>query len=217
VDPDTEVSRKLKEIWGSTPLVPDSLREVREVLTKEMDRGEGHEFTISIPLNERSLWMREVEDHMVEDPIPMPSRKQRVMVACRLSNNREKALAIVWAFRRPRKYLWGAPRGRVRTDHANLRWLMELEHTGRLARWQMQLSVYDFETEHLKPSHMPGLLAAPRESKDGKGPPGGMVFVAQEARHERIKDTPCCAGTNGWRHRWCGKKWPMKRHTSWKR
>jgi hypothetical protein len=199
-----------------------------------MDRGEGHEFTIIIPLNERSLWMREVEDHMVEDPIPMPSRKQRVMVACRLSNNREKALAIVWAFRRPRKYLWGAPRVRVRTDHANLRWLMELEHTGRLARWQMQLSVYDFETEHLKGKE--NVVADGLSRLETTSPATCLAFwqLRGRARTEKAHQEGWCSwlrkqdmrgsrilhvapGTNGWRHRWCGKKWPMKRHTSWKR
>ena len=61
-----------------------------------------------------------------------------------------EALAIVWAFSRLREYLWGAPDILVQTDHANLKWLMEKEHTGRLARWQSELALYDFTIEYIK-------------------------------------------------------------------
>ena len=61
-----------------------------------------------------------------------------------------ECLAIVWAFKRLRRYLWGMPNILVRSDHANLRWLMEAEHTGRLARWVMLLSAYDFTLVHVK-------------------------------------------------------------------
>ncbi len=44
-----------------------------------------------------------------------------------------EALAFVWALK-VEKIPWGAPKVRVRTDHANLRWLNHLEHTGRRAR-----------------------------------------------------------------------------------
>ena len=82
-------------------------------------------------------------------PVMFISRKLTDAEVNYCTRDRE-ALAIVWAFKRLRRYLRGAPNVRVRTDHANLRWLMELEHTGRLARWQIQLSVYDFQTEHIK-------------------------------------------------------------------
>ena len=85
------VQEKLKKIWGSEPIMTKSLRDVKKILTKEMDRGEEHDFTVVIPINEKALWMRDVEDHLVDDPIPVPSRKQRLLMACRLSNNSGKA------------------------------------------------------------------------------------------------------------------------------
>ena len=39
------------------------------------------------------------------------------------------------------------------TDHANLKWIMHTKHTkGKLARWAIKLSKYDFDIFH-KPGH----------------------------------------------------------------
>lgn len=39
------------------------------------------------------------------------------------------------------------------TDHASLKWLMTLKDlNGRLARWSLQLQIYDFQIEHKKGS-----------------------------------------------------------------
>jgi transposase InsO family protein len=60
-----------------------------------------------------------------------------------------EALAIVWAVRRLHKYLHGTE-FIVKSDHANLKWLMEGDTRGRLANWVTILSNYDFTIEHIK-------------------------------------------------------------------
>jgi len=60
-----------------------------------------------------------------------------------------EALAVVWALKRLKEYLWGGPQFIVRTDHHNLLWLMNHDQTGRLARWQAFLSCFNFTMVHL--------------------------------------------------------------------
>ena len=43
----------------------------------------------------------------------------------------------------------------VFTDHGNLRWLMDHEQKGRLARWQLYLMQYDFNISYVKGKHNP--------------------------------------------------------------
>ena len=43
----------------------------------------------------------------------------------------------------------------VFTDHGNLRWLMDHEQKGRLARWQLYLQQYDFSISYVKGKHNP--------------------------------------------------------------
>ena len=63
-----------------------------------------------------------------------------------------EALAVVWAFEELRSYLIGKPFTLI-TDHANLKWIMHTKHTkGKLARWAIKLSEYDFDIIH-KPGH----------------------------------------------------------------
>lgn len=65
------------------------------------------------------------------------------------STRDREALGILWSVKRFRKYLYGT-HFTVHTDHANLRWLMETEVTGRLARWATTLSNYDFTLKYIK-------------------------------------------------------------------
>ena len=90
-----EIARKIKQKWGSEPFTPKSFSEIKKVLRREMASGEDHDFTVIIPLNKKALWMRDVQDRMIDNPVAIPSRKHKLMVACRLSNNKEKAEAAV--------------------------------------------------------------------------------------------------------------------------
>lgn len=59
-----------------------------------------------------------------------------------------ECLAIVWAVRKFRPYLYGT-KFTIVTDHSSLKWLMNMrEATGKLARWSIYLQNYDFEIIH---------------------------------------------------------------------
>jgi hypothetical protein len=58
----------------------------------------------------------------------------------------KEALAIVWGCGKFRAYLLGTP-FIIRTDHHSLQWIMKSEK-GRLARWALSLSEFDFQIKH---------------------------------------------------------------------
>ena len=59
-----------------------------------------------------------------------------------------ECFAVVWTVRTLRPYMEGT-KFTTRTDHDALRWLMSLaESSGRLARWRLRLSQYDFTIEY---------------------------------------------------------------------
>ena len=66
------------------------------------------------------------------------------------SVTKRELLAAVWAAQHFRSYLVGR-RFVLRTDHAGLQWLFEMQDAeGQLARWQFLLREFDFEIVHRK-------------------------------------------------------------------
>ena len=61
---------------------------------------------------------------------------------------RREILALVWAVKCFRPYLWGR-RFIIRTDHNSLRWLQNFKDPqGQIARWLEILAEYDFTIQH---------------------------------------------------------------------
>lgn len=64
------------------------------------------------------------------------------------STTEKECLAIVWAALMLRPYLEGV-RFTLRTDHSALRWILNLaDASGRLMRWRLRLSDFDYEVKH---------------------------------------------------------------------
>ncbi|CDF40870.1 unnamed protein product [Chondrus crispus] len=66
------------------------------------------------------------------------------------SVSEKECLAVIWAIQTLRPYLYGE-HFIVHTDHASLRWLMNVtDPSGRLIRWRLRLSKFDFEIKYKK-------------------------------------------------------------------
>ena len=82
---------------------------------------------------------------------PSGSFQERLAAAERNYSVSEKEfLAVTWAVQTLRPYLYGE-HFIVHTDHASLRWLMNVtDPSGRLIRWRLRLSEFDFELKYKK-------------------------------------------------------------------
>lgn len=93
----------------------------------------------------------QLDDSNEEHPIAFYSQK---LNSCQrnYSVTEKECLAAVMAVKKFRPYVEMMP-FTVITDHASLKWLMSLKDlSGRLARWSLQLQVFDFEIVHRKGS-----------------------------------------------------------------
>lgn len=74
---------------------------------------------------------------------------------------KQECLAMIWSIRKFRCYLENYA-FTVITDHSSLRWLNNLRNpTGRLARWALELTQYDYTVLHRKGAfyHVPDALS----------------------------------------------------------
>lgn len=84
-----------------------------------------------------------------EHPIAYVSRSLNKCERNYSATERE-ALAVLFSVEKYQAYL-GSRRFKVITDHASLKWFMNLENpSGRLARWGCRLSQFNFDIEHRK-------------------------------------------------------------------
>ncbi len=101
------------------------------------------------------------------------------------SATRKEMLALVWAVRTFRPYLYGK-KFKARTDHHSLKWLQSFrEPEGQVARWLEILAEYDFEVEH-RPGYRHGNADA----------------LSRKQAHEDESTTLCNATTLSYVPRW---------------
>lgn len=87
------------------------------------------------------------KDERGELPIAYTSRQLRPPEVNYSTTERE-CLAIVWAIKYFRPYLYGRP-FEIHTDSRSLRWLLNVrDPSSRLARWNLQLQEYNFKIIH---------------------------------------------------------------------
>lgn len=97
----------------------------------------------------------DVEEHVL-------SYASRLMSKCErnYSVTEQECLALVWALKRFRAFVWGM-RIRVITDHHSLCYLLKKRDlVGRLARWALTLQDHDIEVahKHIEVAHKSGRL-----------------------------------------------------------
>ena len=63
--------------------------------------------------------------------------------------NELECLALVWALKKLRPYLYGK-RFKVETDSSAVKWLFSKKEVGKFGRWILALQEYDFEVCHIR-------------------------------------------------------------------
>jgi len=100
----------------------------------------------------------------------------------------QEMLALVWATRYFRCYLYGK-RFLVRTDHAELTYLQKFaDHNSRLLRWSLKLSELDFVVEHRVGSKLGHVDALSRHVGAITNPDH---LSRENVQHEQRKDAFC--------------------------
>lgn len=139
---------KLKECLMSTSVLscPDHSKPF-QIHTDASDYGIGAVLTQNIDGNERVI------AYMSKSL----SKQER-----NYSTTEREALAVLTAIEHWRCYVDNGQKFTVYTDHAALKWFLNLNNpTGRLARWGVRLSMFNFEIKHRRGSEnvVPDLLS----------------------------------------------------------
>ena len=93
------------------------------------------------------------------------------------SVSEKECLAVVWALSTLRPYLMGT-HFVVHTDHSALRWLMEIsEPSGRLMRWRLRLSEFDFDVRYKKGTLNTQADALSRLGTSGEAEPADTLDI----------------------------------------
>jgi hypothetical protein len=149
--PLTQLTKKDK-VWDWNEECQQSLEELKNRLSNTPVLA-FPDFTVPFILTTDSscMGLRAVLSQVqagIEKPIAFANRQlnkaERAYSASKL-----ETLAVVWATKYFRCYLYGK-KFLVRTDHAALRFLHKFaENNSRLMRWSLRLSEFDFDIEHV--------------------------------------------------------------------
>jgi transposase InsO family protein len=105
------------------------------------------------------------------------------------SATKKEALALVWALRHFRPYLYKP--FKVYTDHYALKWLRQMKGGAALLhRWCLELEEYQFEVIHkpgLQQGHADGLSRLPLETKDEDEEENHIWFISVQDEKETKK------------------------------
>lgn len=129
--------RKLKSLLSSAPILscPDYTKPF-EVHTDASDHG------IGAVLTQRLNGKEKVIAYMSKSL----TKQER-----NYSATEREALAVLTAIEHWRCYLENGLKFTIYTDHSSLKWFLNLNNpTGRLARWGVRLSAFNFEIKHRK-------------------------------------------------------------------
>jgi hypothetical protein len=123
-------------------------------------------------------------------PLAFKSRKL-IPAETRYPTHEKEALAMVWGVQKFRAYLQGVPFVAY-TDNSAVTWLMNSNHTGKLARWALSLQEYDFTIKHVRgesnPADGPSRAPAVEPSATSEILPRGhdVLQIEQTAQPELL-------------------------------
>ena len=77
-----DIDKELTKLWGTTPTHPRKGR-----LSKQVSRAVNNTpMTLIVPYRPHLMWWRDIEDHVVADPIPMPVKNSSLYMVVRLGS-----------------------------------------------------------------------------------------------------------------------------------
>jgi hypothetical protein len=94
-----EINKILRQNWGKEPIWPKNNEVIKKIIREKKDI---HDFTIIVPYNTKAYWWRDVVDRLADLPIPIPTSKSNILIACHIRQRQSKNFS-------------GKPRGRKRT------------------------------------------------------------------------------------------------------
>ena len=106
------------------------------------------EFTVDCDASSEGLGAVLSQNHDGKECVISYASRTLSKVERRYCATRKEMLALIWAIRQFRPYLYGK-KFTVRTDHDALKWLCSFhEPEGQVARWLESLAEYDFTVQH---------------------------------------------------------------------